>query len=485
MKTTVITVMLVATFRIALLAQTVAHPPVSYVSSHLSAPTSRGAGESFQLPANTANLVFYGGDTNPSDPNVQGFANGNTLLAPNTTTYGAVKASSRVVASGILFNQIPTITGNVFDPATANYDIRIGVRSGNGGKDLASGSGPQSVIPTGRSPLGFTEFGTSVAFTKPLAAAAGTTYFINLSSQCTDANNSNCSSLQYFADNTTQQTNGINQNLQPPNDMFFNSAFFGFTWTNWCDPSLGQNSQQCEWLSFGIYGPGTPPAVVFYSGDFNPSNTNANALLSQNIAGEDGAVWVPFAVQKQITVNYLFVNELFNSPPPASAPAQWAISNGVAEGTGGKLQCSGSGTALATPTGRSFTAQSTTYNEYQYIVALAQPCILSSTASGSQNGPPTKGGCPGGCSLNLLIQSGPAGAPGVQGFLSDVEDDPPINHVGLPNINDDSFFTSSAFGFNFSPTAVEQGGVCGLGLPVSLTNVGCDMFSVGIIGSGQ
>src|SRR5271154_5787709 len=34
--------------------------------------------------------LFYGGDVNASDPNVQGFANGNTLLVPDAQTYGAV-----------------------------------------------------------------------------------------------------------------------------------------------------------------------------------------------------------------------------------------------------------------------------------------------------------------------------------------------------------------------------------------------------------
>jgi hypothetical protein len=209
-------------------------------------------------PAKAASLIFYGGDTNVSSPNEDGFANGNTLLVPSTTTYGAVAApkSGKVVATGILFNQIPTLSGGtLFDPATATYDIRTGVKEGSGGTDVTSGSGSQTATVTGREPFGFyIEYATSVSFTKPLTPKDGTTYFVNMSSQCTNSSNGNCASLQYFVDNTTEETNGINANLQPASSMFFNSAYFGFTWANWCDASLGLNAQQCEWLSFGIYG---------------------------------------------------------------------------------------------------------------------------------------------------------------------------------------------------------------------------------------
>jgi hypothetical protein len=87
-----------------------------------------------------------------------------------------------------------------------------------------------------------------------MTAPNGETVWVNESPQCTDSGNSICSDLQYFASNTTQKTGSINGEAQPTRQMFFNSAFFGFTWTNWCDPSLGQNPQQCADLSFGIYG---------------------------------------------------------------------------------------------------------------------------------------------------------------------------------------------------------------------------------------
>lgn len=491
MKKILFAVMSVAIFCAVVMAQDV-NAPVTRLGGK-GDPGFHGNPGRDNPPASASNLIFYGGDTNASDPNEDAYANGNTLLVPDSTTYGAVTApkGNKVVTTGILFNQIATINaGNIFDPATATYDIRTGVSEGNGGTDLISGSGPQTAEPTGRLPFGgaYVEYATSVAFTKNVTPTGGTTYFVNMSSQCTDASNSNCGSLQYFFDNTTQQTNGINAQDQPSYLAFFNSAYFGYTWANTCDLAGGQ-SALCEWQSFGIYGPGGIEQVVFYSGDFDPNNTLANGLLNQNVSGQDGVVWVPFAVEKQLTVNYVFINELFNGTPPLSAPAQWAIRNGVSEGNGGTIQCQGSGTAVSVPTGRSYEFQSVQYTEYQYTVNLEKPCMLTNTLAAGQAEshvpPPTRGGCPGGCSLSISVDTGTGNSAAVQGFLSDVEDNPPMHHIGLPNINDDSFFSSTAFGINFQPAAAEQGGVCADGSPLAITNLGCDMFSVGIGGSGQ
>jgi hypothetical protein len=226
----------------------------SMVLSHGGDSSFHGTSGWGNAPHDAAALLFYGGDTNTSDPNEQGFANGNTLLTPNVTTYFAVTApkSPKVVATGILYNQ--DATQNDFNPATGTYDIRVKVSEGNGGSSVASGSGAQTATATGRQPFGLTEYATSVTFAKPLTPTGGTTYWVNESPQCTNSGDSLCSAEQFFANNTTQQTNGINANDQPKAQIFFNSTFFGFTWANWCDASLGQNAQQCEWGSFGIYG---------------------------------------------------------------------------------------------------------------------------------------------------------------------------------------------------------------------------------------
>src|SRR5690242_21379414 len=87
--------------------------------------------------------------------------------------------------------------------------------------------------------------------------------------------------------------------------------------------------------------PPTPPKYcnpcIFYAGDFNPKNTLANGLFNGMFSGQDGEVWVPFRIKTKIQVQGLFINELFNTTPPKTVQAQWAIKKGVAEGKEGKV----------------------------------------------------------------------------------------------------------------------------------------------------
>jgi hypothetical protein len=263
MKKIVFALTLTASF--SLIAVTQNSPSPVPVARRGGDPSFHGSPGWGNPPANAANLIFYGGDVNPSDPNEDGFANGNTLLVLDTTTYGAVTVpeNSKAVATGVLFNQVPSCnyalcTGTSFDPATATYDLRTGVSEGVGGTSVASGSGPQTAKQTGRFLPWFSgrmpEYSTSVAFTEPFLPTPGTTYLVNESPQCTDSSNKNCSTAEFFVTNTTQRTNGINIVAQPMGMMFLNSAFFGYSWANWCDPSFGLNAQQCAYMSFGIYG---------------------------------------------------------------------------------------------------------------------------------------------------------------------------------------------------------------------------------------
>jgi hypothetical protein len=205
------------------------------------------------IPSVPGTIVFYGGDINVNDPNAQGFNNGNTLLAPQSAVYAPVTApkSGKIVVSSVFVNQSPSITsGKVFDPPTATYDVRTGLSEGNCGTSLASGSGSQTAVLTGRSPFGFPEYTTTVSFAHSLTAKNGTTYWFNESPQCTNSANGNCSSEQFYFSNTTQQTNGVNANAQPKGQMYSAGASLGTDCHNVCDGS--QNSQQCAWGSWGL-----------------------------------------------------------------------------------------------------------------------------------------------------------------------------------------------------------------------------------------
>lgn len=214
------------------------------------AASSFSAKGTWGVPSVPGTIIFYGGDTNFSDPNYAGYANMNTLLVENTHIYAAVTAptGSKTTVSGVFFNDIALVEG-VFDPPTGTFDVRRGLSNSDCGTELASGSAPQTAVPTGRSAGDYVEYTTSVSFPKPLTARGGTTYWFNETPQCTNTGDNACETQAYYFDNTTQQTNGVNANAQPPYQLYLNSSYFGYSCFNLC----GTNGPGCEWGSWGLY----------------------------------------------------------------------------------------------------------------------------------------------------------------------------------------------------------------------------------------
>ena len=203
------------------------------------------------VPALCNPCLFYGGDLNPSDANAAGFSDENTLFIPGSSTYGEVNipTGTTVRVKGILFN---VQASTAFDPMTASYDIRTGVSEGNGGTSIASGTVGLSVTATGRNFLGVNEYSLLAVF--PSITLTSGDYWMNVTPNCTNTLDGSCSVFRQFASNTTQRTNALHESWQPAHEMFLNSTFFGFTWANWCDSSLGLNQTQCGYLSFGVLG---------------------------------------------------------------------------------------------------------------------------------------------------------------------------------------------------------------------------------------
>jgi hypothetical protein len=199
--------------------------------------------------------LFYGGDITPSDPNADAFPDGNTLIIGGSETLGAVKIPSghQAVVEGLLFNALAT--ADDFNPKTATWEIRIGVSDGNGGTQIASGSGGINVAATGRSLFGYNEYTVAVAVNPPVTLPADT-YWFNVSPQCTNTGDGNCSTERFYASNTTHGTNNVRGWLQPLHQMYFEDPFIAYPYANLCDPSLGFNSYQCAALSFGVIGTG-------------------------------------------------------------------------------------------------------------------------------------------------------------------------------------------------------------------------------------
>jgi hypothetical protein len=245
---------LIALASIAALAQDAKTPSLALRNvgnaSHPSSPHPPTDG-AWGLPSVPGTIIFYGGDTNFSDPNYEGYANENTLVVGTTSVYAAVTAPTggKTIVSGVFFNNIALVEG-VFDPKIGTYDVRRGLSEENCGTELASGSAPQTAVPTGRSGGDFVEYTTSVSFPKPLTAKGGTTYWFNETPQCTNTGDNACESQEYYFDNTTQQTNGVNANAQPPYQLYLNSSYFGYSCLNLCE---GENKPACQWGSWGLF----------------------------------------------------------------------------------------------------------------------------------------------------------------------------------------------------------------------------------------
>ena len=134
----------------------------------------------------------------------------------------------------------------------ATYDIRQGISEGNGGTDVASGSGSVAVAATGRNAFGLQEYTVTITFST-ITLVPGESWF-SLEPQCLNTLDGSCTVFRQFASNTTQETNAVNGGWQPDNEMFLNSGYFAATYANWCDAAFGLNTQQCDWLSFGLVG---------------------------------------------------------------------------------------------------------------------------------------------------------------------------------------------------------------------------------------
>lgn len=195
--------------------------------------------------------AFYAGDLSTTDPNAAGLSDENTFYVTGSSTYAAlnIPAGDTLTVKGALFN---VQASAAFDPLTATYDVRTGISEGNGGTSLASGTAGIKVVATGRSFNGLYEY--TIAVKIPSLILTTGEYWFNVTPTCTDTLDGSCYIQRQYASNTTQGANSIRGSWQPPNSEYLNSAFFGFSWANWCDSALGLNQVQCGALSYGVIG---------------------------------------------------------------------------------------------------------------------------------------------------------------------------------------------------------------------------------------
>jgi hypothetical protein len=239
---------------IAALAVTAAAQGKPPASIHFVADSEATEADQTDSPPALCNpCLFYGGDITPSGSNAEGMADENTLSAPDTSTFAAFEVPEGVTAiiTGILFNIQASAN---FDPRTASYEIRAGVSEGYGGTVIISGTRETQVQPTGRTFSGFKEYTVFIRLPDPESLNTGE-YWFNITPACTNgATDGSCYAGGMYFSNTTKETNAVRPERQPVGSMYLNSAILGYQWTNWCDPSLSSNPEQCKGGSFGLTG---------------------------------------------------------------------------------------------------------------------------------------------------------------------------------------------------------------------------------------
>jgi hypothetical protein len=249
--------LLAAAFVTALSLPTLAADQKPAISQHLAGSNELAVlAPANGIPPGLCNpCLFYGGDLDPTSENAAGLSDENTLYVTGSSTYAAYEVPSgySVKVTGILFNIQASAN---FDQPIASYDVRTGVSEGNGGASIASGTGTVYVEPTGRTLIGLHEYTVAVFLPQPLDLSAGE-YWFNLTPVCTNgAVDGSCYVGRMFLSNTTHDTNGVYPLAQPDSQLYLNSAYFGYTWANWCDSALGFNAAQCRAASFGLSGTG-------------------------------------------------------------------------------------------------------------------------------------------------------------------------------------------------------------------------------------
>ena len=202
---------------------------------------------------------------------------------------------------------------------------------------------------------------------------------------------------------------------------------------------------------------------LYYSGDLDASNPNADGLFNGNATGvgASGQVWVPFTatsdgvrsgtppllIHKHILVTKITFNMHMNQYPSDLTKTTWAFKTLVSSGDSGiNAPHNTCGFATVTATGRSLYG----YTEYSITCNLKTAAKLA-------------------VGTNYWVNIYPTFTSGSYGYASGVEDVPPQNLLGWGDDFDNSFWYSTYFGYNYAPATT--------------VGYGLDEFSIAIAGT--
>jgi hypothetical protein len=170
-----------------------------------------------------------------------------------------------------------------------------------------------------------------------------------------------------------------------------------------------------------------PKTCLYYAGDFDSTDSNANVLFNADDTGAnlEGQVWVGVKPDRDVTVTGATFVQAMLSEGVGTNPTPFAVQVGIRLGQAGKTICSTSGTATESVYG-----ENEVFNMYAYTIKkLSKSCKLK------------KGKL---YYVNLL----PTFSDGY-GYVLNVEDAKPANHHGWKNDLNHCYFNAPDFGDNY------------------------------------
>jgi hypothetical protein len=179
--------------------------------------------------------LFYAGDFDSNASDANGLANEvDIIVSTGAATYAPFivpKGKTWTVTGLFTLNFMSAMT---LDPRIIPYEVRkdISKSGGSGGRLVCHGRKPGTLIAQSSDVCGdgFFCFATIVNTVKGCRLTSGK-YWMSVVPYCTNKNDSNCTNnYRAFLMNDDGAMNHRFGPLEPANDSFFNSVFFGAVW---------------------------------------------------------------------------------------------------------------------------------------------------------------------------------------------------------------------------------------------------------------
>ena len=205
-----------------------------------------------KAPSYCKPCLFYAGDFDSNASDANGLANEFDV----TINTGAAVYAPFKVPAGKTWTVTGLFTDNfqsaqTLDPKTSPYEVRKGIPAagGTGGKLVCHGKKTATAVPTGLSGFGFNVYAVKVKGIAKCTLKGGVKYWESVIPYCTNPNDSDCANgyRAFEANDDGAMANHFGPK-EPANNSFFNSVFFGATW------SPSSNFQSSSRFSDGVIG---------------------------------------------------------------------------------------------------------------------------------------------------------------------------------------------------------------------------------------